>query len=56
MTWCSVKALGQLYLLLLPFYGSWGKKGWEGMDWIHLAQKRNQWLAVVKTVMNLRVP
>jgi hypothetical protein len=30
--------------------------GWEGVDWIHLAQDRDQWRAVVNTVMNLRVP
>jgi hypothetical protein len=30
--------------------------GWDGMDWIDLAQDRNQWRALVKTVMNLRVP
>jgi hypothetical protein len=30
--------------------------GWDGMDWIHLAQNRNQWRALVNTVMNLRVP
>jgi hypothetical protein len=30
--------------------------GWEVVDWIHLAQDRNQWRVVVKTVMNLRVP
>jgi hypothetical protein len=29
--------------------------GWEGVDWIHLAQDMDQWWAVVKTVMNLRV-
>jgi hypothetical protein len=26
------------------------------MDWIHLAQNRNQWRALANTVMNLRVP
>jgi hypothetical protein len=30
--------------------------GWDGMDWIHLAQDRDQWKALVSTVMNLRVP
>jgi hypothetical protein len=29
---------------------------WEGVDWIHLVQDRDQWWAVVNTVMNLRVP
>jgi hypothetical protein len=29
--------------------------GWE-VDWIHLAQGRNQWWAVFNTVMNLQVP
>jgi hypothetical protein len=28
----------------------------EVMDWIHLARDRNQWWAVVNTLMNLRVP
>jgi hypothetical protein len=29
--------------------------GWEDMDWIDLAQGRDQWRALVNTVMNLRV-
>jgi hypothetical protein len=29
---------------------------WEGLDWIHLAQDRGQWRAVVNTAMNHRVP
>jgi hypothetical protein len=30
--------------------------GWDGMDWIDLAQNRDQRRALVNTVMNLRVP
>jgi hypothetical protein len=29
---------------------------WGGMDWIDLAQHRDQWRALVNTVMNLQVP
>jgi hypothetical protein len=29
--------------------------GWNGMDWIQLAQDSDQWRALVNTVMNLRV-
>jgi hypothetical protein len=29
--------------------------GWDGVDWIDLAQNRDQWRALVKSVMNLRV-
>jgi hypothetical protein len=31
------------------------KTGREGVDWIHLAQDRDRWRAVVNTVMNLWV-
>jgi hypothetical protein len=31
------------------------KTEFEGVDWIHMAQDRNQWRALVNTVMNLRV-
>jgi hypothetical protein len=29
---------------------------WGGMDWIQLAQDRDQWRAPVNTMMNLWVP
>jgi hypothetical protein len=33
-----------------------GEIGWDGMDWIDLGHDRDQWRALVSTVMNLRVP
>jgi hypothetical protein len=30
--------------------------GWDNMYWIDMAQNREQWKALVNTVMNLRVP
>jgi hypothetical protein len=30
--------------------------GWEGVDWIELAQDRDQWKALVNTVIKLLVP
>jgi hypothetical protein len=29
---------------------------WAGVDWIDVAQDRDQWRALVNTVLNLRVP
>jgi len=29
---------------------------WEGVNWMHPFQDRDQWLALVNTVMNLWVP
>jgi hypothetical protein len=30
--------------------------GWEGVDWIDMTQVRDQWKALVNTVLNLRFP
>jgi hypothetical protein len=32
------------------------EREWAGMDWIHLAQDRDQWWAPLNTEMNLRIP
>jgi hypothetical protein len=31
------------------------KRGWDGTNWIDVAQNRDQWRVLVNTVMNLRV-
>jgi hypothetical protein len=33
-----------------------GEIGWDGREWIELARDRDQWRALVNTVMNLLVP
>jgi hypothetical protein len=30
--------------------------GWDGMDWMDLAQDRDPWRPLLKTVMNLLAP
>jgi hypothetical protein len=30
--------------------------GWEGVNWMYLVQYRDQWRALVTTIMNLRFP
>jgi hypothetical protein len=30
--------------------------GWAGIDWIDVAEERDQWRALVNTVLNLQVP
>jgi hypothetical protein len=30
--------------------------GWKGVDWMHLAQDRDQWRGLVNTVIDLWVP
>jgi len=30
--------------------------GWEDANWMHLAENRDQWRALVNMVMNLWVP
>jgi hypothetical protein len=32
------------------------KIGWDGVDWIDMAQDRAQWRALVNMVLNLWVP
>jgi hypothetical protein len=32
------------------------ERRWDGMDWIDLAQNRDQWRTLANAVMKLRVP
>jgi hypothetical protein len=33
-----------------------GEIGWDSVDWIDMAQDRDQWWDLLNTVLNLRVP
>jgi len=48
--WLQLKLLSCRKSFLI-WYMSNGK--WEGVDWMHLAQGKDQWWAVVKIVMNI---
>jgi hypothetical protein len=37
-------------------YGSYREIRWDGVDWIDMAQDRDQWRALVNTALNLRIP
>jgi hypothetical protein len=34
----------------------WDGMVWYGMDWVHVAQDRDQWRALENMAMDLRVP
>jgi hypothetical protein len=52
MAWCLVK---HRVNFTFTFYLYLEEVECGGVDWIHLAQVRDQWRAVVNTVMNLWV-
>jgi hypothetical protein len=32
------------------------ERGWDGMNWLDLAKDKDQWMVLVETIMNCRVP
>jgi hypothetical protein len=47
---------GSFTFELIKLHTDLREVGWDGRDWIDLAQDRDQWRAYVNVVMNLRVP
>jgi hypothetical protein len=43
---------GKLYNIIMNIR----EIGWDSVDWIDLGQDRDQWRALVNTIMNLRIP
>jgi hypothetical protein len=53
---CTVKR-DHLEDLSIEYYNGSSRRevGWEGgMDWMHLAQDRDQWQTLLNTIMNLK--
>jgi hypothetical protein len=44
------------FLFIVFVISKWILERWDGVDWIDKAQDRDQWRALVNTVLNLRVP
>jgi hypothetical protein len=53
----STRVIIETYIYpILEFLLLYDRTGWDGMDWIDLAEDRDKWRALVNTAMNLRVP
>jgi hypothetical protein len=40
---------------MFPIF-AFGEIGWDGVDWMDMTQDRDQWRALVNTILKLRVP
>jgi hypothetical protein len=46
---------GRKWVNNVKFYIRERERGWSGIDWIEVAQNRDQWSFLVHMVMNLRI-